>query len=74
MTVLRAGYGEGAIFFFFAFSELVGRKRNSRNQSLHGCHRGKGLFWRPFYGRIKARSSATGICCAYTLIRREGNA
>lgn len=63
----------GRFFPPFLFSELVGRRRNSRNQSLLGCHRGKGLFWRPFYGRIKARSSATGIWCAYTLFHREGN-
>lgn len=74
ITVLsRAGYGEGAFFFLLSF-ELVGRRRNSRNQSLHGGHRGGGLFWRPFQSRIKARSSATGIWCAYILFRREGNA
>lgn len=57
----------------FLSSELVGGRRNSRNQSLHGCHRGGGLFWRPFHGRIKDPSSATGICYSYSF-RREGNA
>lgn len=67
----------GRFFFFlisfFPSSELVGRRRNSKNQSLRGCNRGGGLFWRPFHGRIKARSSARGICCAYTLFLMGGN-
>lgn len=60
--------------FLFLSSELVGRRRNSRNQSLPGCHRGGGLFWRPFHSRIRARSSATGICVPTHSSRREGGA
>lgn len=76
MTVLkRAGYDEGAISFsFFLSPELMGRRRNSRNQSLRGSHTGGGLFWRPFRSRIKAPCSATGICCTSTLFHRGGNA